>query len=53
MHLRLITAKNRVLVNFEQTLEEAEIEDESALPLWNFNHNRQQQNCLRLVVSWR
>ena len=26
-HLRLITAKNRVLVHFEQTLEEAEIED--------------------------
>ena len=26
-YLRLITAKNRVLVNFEQTLEEAEIED--------------------------
>ena len=26
-HLRLITAKNRVLVDFKQTLEEAEIED--------------------------
>ena len=26
-HLRLITAKNRVLVDFEQTLEEAEIEN--------------------------
>ena len=26
-HLRLITAKNRVFVNFEQILEEAEIED--------------------------
>ena len=31
MHLRLITAKNRVLVNFEQTLEEAEIEDGECL----------------------
>ena len=30
-HLRLITAKNRVLVNFEQTLEEAEIEDGECL----------------------
>ena len=26
-HLRLVTAKNRVLVNLEQTIEEAEIED--------------------------
>ena len=26
-YLRLVTAKNRVLVNFQQTLEEAEIED--------------------------
>ena len=31
MHLRLITAKNRVLVNLEQTLEEAEIEDGECL----------------------
>eukprot|EP00434_Breviolum_minutum_P030175 symbB.v1.2.026686.t1/scaffold2689.1/size72939/1 len=31
MHLRLVTAKNRVLVNFEQTLEEAEIEDGECL----------------------
>ena len=31
MHLRLITATNRVLVNFEQTLEEAEIEDGECL----------------------
>eukprot|EP00434_Breviolum_minutum_P031190 symbB.v1.2.027583.t1/scaffold2769.1/size71079/1 len=31
MHLRLITAKNRVLVNFEQTLEEAEMEDGECL----------------------
>eukprot|EP00434_Breviolum_minutum_P020626 symbB.v1.2.018187.t1/scaffold1440.1/size119446/2 len=30
-HLKLITAKNRVLVNFEQTLEEAEIEDGECL----------------------
>ena len=30
-HLRLITAKNRVLMNFEQTLEEAEIEDGECL----------------------
>ena len=30
-HLRLITAKNRVLVNFEQTIEEAEIEDGECL----------------------
>ena len=30
-HLRLITAKNRVLVDFEQTLEEAEIEDGECL----------------------
>eukprot|EP00434_Breviolum_minutum_P046847 symbB.v1.2.043403.t1/scaffold14375.1/size858/1 len=30
-HLRLITAKNRVLVNLEQTLEEAEIEDGECL----------------------
>ena len=30
-HLRLITAKSRVLVNFEQTLEEAEIEDGECL----------------------
>ena len=30
-HLRLITAKNRVLVNSEQTLEEAEIEDGECL----------------------
>ena len=30
-YLRLITAKNRVLVNFEQTLEEAEIEDGECL----------------------
>ena len=29
--LRHITAKNRVLVNFEQTLEEAEIEDGECL----------------------
>ena len=31
MHLRLVTAKNRVVVNFEQTLEEAEIEDGECL----------------------
>ena len=31
MHLRLITAKNRVVVNFEQTLEEAEIQDGECL----------------------
>ena len=30
-HLRLITAKNRVLVDFEQTLKEAEIEDGECL----------------------
>ena len=30
-HLRLITAKNRVLVDFEQTLEEAEIKDGECL----------------------
>ena len=30
-HLRLFTAKNRVLVNFEKTLEEAEIEDGECL----------------------
>eukprot|EP00434_Breviolum_minutum_P016427 symbB.v1.2.014480.t1/scaffold1060.1/size140514/3 len=30
-HLRLITAKNRVLVDFEQTLEEAKIEDGECL----------------------
>ena len=30
-YLRLITAKNRVLVDFEQTLEEAEIEDGECL----------------------
>ena len=30
-HLRLITAKNRALVDFEQTLEEAEIEDGECL----------------------
>ena len=30
-HLRLITAKNRVLADFEQTLEEAEIEDGECL----------------------
>ena len=30
-YLKLITAKNRVLVNFEQTLEEAEIEDGECL----------------------
>ena len=30
-HLTLITAKNRVLVNFEQTLKEAEIEDGECL----------------------
>ena len=30
-YLRLITAKNRVLVNFEQSLEEAEIEDGECL----------------------
>ena len=30
-HLRLITAKNRFLVNFEQTLEQAEIEDGECL----------------------
>ena len=30
-HLRLVTAENRVLVNFEQTLEEAEIEDGECL----------------------
>ena len=30
-HLRLITAENRVLVDFEQTLEEAEIEDGECL----------------------
>ena len=30
-HLRLITAKNRVLVDFEQTLEDAEIEDGECL----------------------
>ena len=30
-HLRLITAKNQVLVDFEQTLEEAEIEDGECL----------------------
>ena len=30
-HLGLITAKNRVLVDFEQTLEEAEIKDGECL----------------------
>ena len=30
-HLRLVTAKNRVLVDFKQTLEEAEIEDGECL----------------------
>ena len=30
-HLRLVTAKNRVLVDSEQTLEEAEIEDGECL----------------------
>eukprot|EP00434_Breviolum_minutum_P007778 symbB.v1.2.006864.t1/scaffold415.1/size208980/7 len=30
-HLRLVTAKNQVLVDFEQTLEEAEIEDGECL----------------------
>ena len=30
-HFRLITAKNRVLVDFEQTLEEAEIKDGECL----------------------
>ena len=30
-YLKLITAKNRVLVDFEQTLEEAEIEDGECL----------------------
>ena len=30
-YLKLVTAKNRVLVNFEQTLEEAEIEDGECL----------------------
>ena len=30
-HLRLITAKNQVLVDFEQTLEESEIEDGECL----------------------
>ena len=30
-HLRLVTAKYQVLVNFEQTLEEAEIEDGECL----------------------
>ena len=30
-YLKLITAKNRVLVNFDQTLEEAEIEDGECL----------------------
>ena len=30
-YLRLVTAKNRVLVNFQQTLEEAEIEDAECL----------------------
>ena len=59
MHLRLITAKNRVLVNFEQT-EEAEIEDaeyltalvlqpqlaatEGAFALWRHGDN--------MIVTW-
>ena len=52
-HLRLITAKNRVLVDFEQTLEEAEIEDGECLTALvlqpQLGSNRR---CLCLVVSW-
>ena len=39
--LRLITAKNLVLVDPDKTMEETEIE--GALQLWYLNHNWQQQ----------
>ena len=53
-HLRLITAKNRVLVNFEQTLEEAEIEDGECLTALVLQPQLAATGqCLCLVVSWR
>ena len=53
-HLRLVTAENRVLVNFEQTLEEAEIEDGECLTALALQpQTGSNSKCLCLVVSWR
>ena len=52
-HLRLITAKNRVLVDFDQTLAEAEIEDGeclTALVLQTATGSNRRRLCL--LVSW-
>ena len=52
--LRLITAKNRLLVDFEQTLEEAEIEDGECLTALVLQPQPgSNKRCLCLVVSWR
>ena len=53
-HLRLITANNRVLDDFKQTLEEAEIEDGECLTALNTSTTTgSNKQCLCLVVSWR
>ena len=53
-YLRLITAKNRVLVDFEQTLEEAEIKDGECLTALVLQPQlAATSRRLCLVVSWR
>ena len=53
-HLRLITAKNQVLVDFEQTIEEAEIEDGECLTALVLQPQlAATEQCLCLVVSRR
>ena len=53
-YLKLITAKNRVLVDFEQTLEEAEIEDGECLTALVLQPQlAATRRRLCLVVSWR
>ena len=52
--LRLVTSKKRVLVDFEQTLEEAEIEDGECLTALVLQPQlAATSGCLCLVVSWR
>ena len=52
--LKLITAENRVLVNPEETFEEAKIEDGGCLPYSSGTSTRTGSNrfSLCLVVSW-
>ena len=53
-HLSLITAKNRALVDFEQTSKEAEMEDGECLTALVLQPQlAATAPCLCLVVSWR